>query len=301
MSSHAPTSEPALEPYDSPSHPLARSFRHLREWRRAWYESRPELKSPRRRAIVTMVHNEPVFLPIWLRYYSRWFASNDIYVLDNGSTDGSTRREGFHRIPVRHDSVDHTWMVRMIEDVQHELLDRYDVVVVTDVDEIIAVAPQRGTLGEYLDWFEEEWINPLGYEVIHIRNREPPLRLEEPILDQRRFWFVNGAYDKAAVATVPMTWKPGFHSRADHQCNFEPDLRLIHLHRMDYDICRERHRTRRHKPWADRDEEQGWAVHNQIADGEEFERWFYTETGFEAFGYEIRPEEIPATWRRVAI
>ena len=44
----------------------------------------------KRRAVVTIVHNEPVFLPIWLGYYSRFFAAEDIYVLDNESTDGST-------------------------------------------------------------------------------------------------------------------------------------------------------------------------------------------------------------------
>ena len=57
------------------------------------------------------MHNEAVFLPLWLRYYSRFFAPEDIYVLDNETTDGSTERDGFVRIPVAHDAVDHTWMV----------------------------------------------------------------------------------------------------------------------------------------------------------------------------------------------
>ena len=47
-----------------------------------------------------MVYNEAVFLPIWLRYYSRFFAPDDIYVLDHESTDGSTSGSGFVRIPV---------------------------------------------------------------------------------------------------------------------------------------------------------------------------------------------------------
>ncbi len=94
-----------------------------------------------------MVHNEPFFLPIWLRYYSRFFAAEDIYVLDNDSTDGSTDRDGFVRIPVSHDRVDHTWMVRTIEELQHELLERYDVVLVTDVDEIVIAHPRAGRPG----------------------------------------------------------------------------------------------------------------------------------------------------------
>lgn len=291
--------ELVLEPYDSPAHPMAASFRDIRNLRSGHYASRPKPDARRTRAIITMVHNEPLFLPIWLRYYSRWFAPEDIYVLDNGSTDGSTMGEGFVRIPVEHETVDHTWMVRTIEQLQHDLISRYDITVVADVDEIIAVAPQLGGLGDYLDWFDEEWVNPLGYELVHMKDREPPLRLDHPILEQRRYWYVNGAYDKAALAMVPMTWKPGFHGREDNKLNAEPDLRLIHLHRMDFDLCLERHRTRRRKQWAELDAREGWAVHNQVVDDEDFARWFYAESGFESWGYKIQPEEIPAPWREV--
>jgi Glycosyl transferase family 2 len=287
--------EVVLEPYDTPTHPVAPWFADMRRERRRHYASRPLLRVPPRRAIITIVHNENVFLPIWLSYYSRFFAAQDIYVLDNESTDGSTSRPGFVRIPVAHDRVDHVWMVRTIEDLQHELFSRYDLVLVTDVDEIIAPAPQVGTLGGYLDRFDEEFVNCLGYELLHQRDREPALQLDRPILDQRHCWFFNGGYDKAAVATIPMRWRPGFHGREDFQYHLDPDLRLIHLHRMDYGICLERHRTRQRRTWAEHDTREGWARHNQIIDESEFERWFYEDSCFE--GFEIQPEEIQAPWR----
>jgi Glycosyl transferase family 2 len=290
-----PSGDPVLEPQDSPDHPMAPWFEKARRERREHYASRPKLRAPPTRALVTMVHNEPVFLPIWLRYYSRFFRPDDIYVMDNDTTDGSTDRDGFVRIPVEHDRVDHEWMVRQAEELQHDLLDRYDAVLVTDVDEIVAPVPERGDLGEYLDGFDEEWVNCLGYELIHMKDREAPLRLDRPILDQRRYWFFNGAYDKAALATVPMEWRPGFHGRADFHFNPDPDLRLIHLHRMDFGICLERHRVRQQRAWNDRDAEEGWAAHNRIVDEEGFERWFYGDSGFE--GFAIKPELIPATWR----
>jgi len=297
MSDAGTDTEIVLEPYDTPGHLMAPWFESARRERRRRYASRPPLTAPPKRAIITMVHNESVFLPIWLSYYSRFFAPGDIYVLDNESSDGSTSREGFVRIPVAHDSVDHTWMVRTIEGLQHELLHRYDVVVVTDVDEIIAPVPGHGTLGTYLDRFDEEWVNCLGYELLHLKDREPPLRLDRPILDQRHCWFFNGAYDKAAVATVPMRWRPGFHGREDFHFNSDPDLRLIHLHRMDYGICLERHRTRGRRPWAELDARQGWAAHNQITDEAEFERWFFQDSGFE--GFAMRLEEIQPAWQGV--
>ena len=80
------------------------------------------------RAVTTMVYNEPVFLPIWLRYYSRFFAPEDIYVLDHQSTDGSTTDDGFVRVPVEHETTSELWKIEASEAQQRDLLDRYDVV-----------------------------------------------------------------------------------------------------------------------------------------------------------------------------
>jgi hypothetical protein len=275
---------------------MAAWFDDIRGTRIKHYASRERAELPRRsRALITMVHNEPVFLPIWLDYYSRFFDPQDIYVFDNESDDASTEREGFVRIPVRHGRVDHTWMLRTIQDLQHELLGRYDVVLVTDVDEIVAPNPGWGTLGRYLDRFDEDWVNCLGYELLHVRDEEPPLRLDRPIFAQRHHWYFNDAYNKAALASVPMEWTPGFHGRTDGSYNLDPDLRMIHLHRMDYGICLERHRIRSRRRWARRDARRGWAGHNRIVDEAEFERWFYEDAYFERF--EVKPEKIPEAWR----
>jgi hypothetical protein len=284
-----------LQPDDSPDHPMAAWFADQRRRRREHYASRAPAPPGRPRAVITIVHNESVFLPIWLDYYSRAFAPQDIYVLDNQTTDGSTDREGFVRIGVEHDEVDHPWMVQTVQDLQHELLDRYEMVLVTDVDEIVTPHPRAGSLSEYLDRFDEEWVNCLGYELLHMRDSEPPLDLDRPILDQRHHWFHNDGYDKAALATVPMRWRPGFHGREDFQFNLDPDLRMVHLHRMDYEICQARHRVRSRRAWAPLDEQKQWAIHNQVVDDEAFARWFYEDSCFP--NLEIAPEPIGATWR----
>lgn len=289
-----------------PGHPYEEFFEPWREARRERYAAIEAATSKRalrrarrrkRRALLTIVHNEAVFLPIWLRYYARFFRPDDIYVLDHETTDGSTDGKGFVRIPVSHETVDHTWMVRTIEAHQHELLGRYDVVLTTDVDEIVAPPPEWGTLGEYIDRFDEEFVNCLGYEVLHLADREAPFDPSRPVLEQRGHWFANDAYDKPLLASVPMRWTPGFHSSADGRSNWEPDLRLIHLHRMDYELCRERHRARLARDWNRRDLEQGWATYNRIVEDEAFERWFYEDSSFEEKGIRIVLEQIPASWR----
>jgi lipopolysaccharide biosynthesis glycosyltransferase len=280
------------------NHPWGEFFPGFRHSRRERYASRRPDPS-RRRAVQTIVHNEAVFLPIWLRYHSRFFAPDDIYVFDHQSTDGSTAGGGFVRIPVAHETVDHTWMVRTLQDHQHELLRRYDAVLTLDVDEIVAPDPAWGTLGDYLDRFDEESVNCLGYELLHLKDCEPPFEPNRPVLDQRGWWFQNDGYNKPALATEPTIWEPGFHTRADGRANIDPDLRLIHLHRMDYEICLQRHRHRRARDWNERDVAYGWASHNLVADEEEFERWFYEDSCFEDRGIGIHLEPIPTRWKGI--
>jgi Glycosyl transferase family 2 len=288
-----------LAPYDSPNHPLAPWFADARRERAAGRDRAGARlvagSGAPTRAMITIVHNEPVFLPIWLSYYSRFFAPEDIYVLDNESNDPVIESGGaFRRTSVPHGRVDHMWMVSTVQAVQHDLLRSYDIVVFSDVDELIVPVPTLGTLGDYLDRFDEPWVNCLGYEILHLRDREPPLSLQQPILAQRHHWFYNDAYDKAAVTTVPIEWRPGFHGRSDGAYNLDPDLRLVHLHRVDYDICLARHRTRSRRPWAVQDEQLGWAAHNSITEEPEFARWFYEDSCFEDL--DIHLEEIDPVW-----
>jgi hypothetical protein len=283
------------EPRAEVAHEKAPLFENLR---RARGKHRASSRGSRkRRAALTIVRNEPVFFPIWLDYYSRFFAPEDIYVLDHETSDGSTSGGGYVRIPVSHETVDHTWMVRTIEQRQQELLHGYDVVLVTDVDEIVAPRPEFGTLGDYIDTFEEEFVNCLGYELIHLVDREGPFDPDRKVLDQRGYWFANDIYDKPALTTEPLTWQPGFHRTADGRMRPEPDLYLIHLHRMDFEICLARHRFRGSRAWNVRDVAKGWASHNRITEEADFARWFYEDSCAE--WTEIVVEPIPAAWRGI--
>lgn len=280
--------------HDRP-HPLGEFWAPIRQHRNHIRRLR-RLGAGKSRALLTIVHNEETLLPIWLRYYSRFFAPEDIYVIDNGSTDGSTGREGFVRIEDSNETFDSSWILRTVRRYQHELIERYDVVLVADVDEIVTPVPGWGTLADYIDEFAEEYVNCVGYEIVHLRDREPPLDPRRPILDQRDYWFAHDGYDKPALATVPMEWKPGFHKRLDEGFNWDPDLWLIHLHRVDYELCLARHRKWRSFTWAQKDLAEGWGTHNRVTDeAGDFERWFYEDSGFEDIPVVIEP--IPTEWR----
>ena len=169
---------------------------------------------------------------------------------------------------------------------------------VTDVDEIVSPAPEWGTLGDYIDEFGEWFVNCIGYEILHMVDREGPYDPSRPILDQRGYWFANGAYNKPALATGPMDWLPGFHHRADGQVNPDPDLLpdppAPHGLR---DLPRAASRPRRDRAWNEADLGEGWASYNRTVEGDEFEHWFYGDSGFEQDGVHIVVERIPESWR----
>lgn len=262
----------------------------LRRWKRDPIVPRPT------RAMVTIVHDESFFFPIWLQYYSRFFAADDIYVLDHDTTDGSTDIEGFNRIPVSHDGVDHQWMVDTVQAMQHELFERYDIVLVSDVDEIISPDPALGDLGGYLDRFDTPFVSCTGYELMHWPDREGPYDPSLPIMSQRHWWFANGAYNKPIVATEPLEWIPGFHGLQNGKFSHDPNLYLVHLHRLDYDQCRKRHGVRRQRHWAEGDLARNYAVHNLLESGDQFDAWFLGEKN----GLDETPmvvEQVPDHWR----
>ncbi len=205
-----------------------------------------------------MAHDESVFLPIWWHYYSQFFKAEDMYILDHETTDGSTSGSGFVRIPVFHPMVDWGWHRDILQKHQHWLLERYEVVLVTDVDEIVAPDPRSGNLGTYIDNFSDDFVTCRGCEILHMRDAEEPIDLAIPILEQRSFWYFNDAYSKPLLARIPMFWHGGLHSSTDGRTKLDNSFYLLHLHRLDYDICFARHQQRVSQPWNQRDVNEGW-------------------------------------------
>ena len=250
-----------------------------------------------RAAVLTMVKDESIFFPIWLGYYAKFFAPEDMYVLDHGSRDGSTDRGAFVRVRMGHPTVDWAWHRDTLQSQQHALLDRYDAVLVTDVDEIVAPHPHTGDRGSYLAAFDMEFVTCRGYEIIHMRDEEPPFDPARGILDQRGWWYSSPAYCKPLLARTKMHWRGGFHARTDGRSAPDGILHLLHLHRMDFDVCLARNHQRISVPWNKRDWEEGWAYQHRIVDPSEFSDWFYNDSGVHS--YAVAPEPIPSEWRLV--
>lgn len=235
----------------------------------------------RPRAAFTIVQNEPLFLPLWLDYYSRHFDRRDLYVLDHDSTDGTTEAVESRCTVVRvhrDRSFDHGWLNATVTRFQAFLLQSYKRVLFTECDEFVVADPARyGGLADYISQCRAPLVRCTGFEVVHYPDEEPPLRLGEPLLAQRRYWHASRSYSKALLAAEPVSWSLGFHEATSHGVlHPDPALLLVHLHRIDYAACVEKHRQTAARRWNERDLEGDLGIQNRLVEEDPaFRQWYF--------------------------
>jgi hypothetical protein len=242
-------------------------------------ESEKPLAGSRSRAAFTIVQNEPDFLPVWLAHYRRFFDPEDIYLLDHDSTDGSTQgvEDACNVVPVhRTASFDHAWLRSTVEQFQSFLLGSYETVLFAEIDEFLVADPRRHAgLDSYIEGLREPAACCTGFDVVHYPS-EAPLRFDQPILRQRGFWHRSPLYSKRLVARAPLAWGLGFHTELRFpQIRPDPDLYLVHLHRVDYERCLARHRASAARNWSEIDIATGAGNQNRIVAPEKFRHWFF--------------------------
>jgi reversibly glycosylated polypeptide/UDP-arabinopyranose mutase len=171
-------------------------------------------------AIFTISRNEAGYLPIWLKYYRRYFDDKDIYILDNDSDDGSTSNLTVNVDRVHSEKYfDHNWLVEIVQNKTRHLLENgYKYVLFCEADEIIIPDPIKYPLGliDYIQQTKEEAVRTKGYGLIHKVLLEAKLNLSESILQQRRYWIKDNDYDKPLLTSKVLHWSVGFHRCQEH-------------------------------------------------------------------------------------
>lgn len=204
-------------------------------------------------AIVTMVYNEAVFLPVWLRHYGGAVGEEHCYVVDHGSDDGSTvpdrtGRASVIRIP--RSPQDDTTRNGFIGDLCAGLLRWYRAVIYVDVDEILVadpdVAPSLAAFAAGLS--ENAVVTAIGLDVIHAPEDEAAIDWSRPIGAQRRWLRFSSAMCKPVIIRRRVSWAPGFHC-IDAAPWFAP-LFLFHLRYADLPSGLERLQRTRQQPWV---------------------------------------------------
>jgi hypothetical protein len=245
------------------------------------------------RAIITIVQNGNKFLPIWYRYYSKFFMPQDIYILDYGTTDGSLDGIQANIIPIANHSVEVVPQGnKLINDLKKELLQKYQYVVYADYDEIIYYPGGFDALLQT----NQEYYTTRGYEVVQNRKMEAPIDWNRSILEQRKYWYRCEAFDKSLITRTDFTWAMGNHSVSKEKViqkirrtgvgmemgvasrrvenivlkpKFVPDLVLLHLHKVDY-----KHALDLHVKNASRKVSATVGGFHNFFGGKEFESWY---------------------------
>jgi len=251
-------------------------------------------------AVVTMVYNERVNLPIWIRHYTNHCPGATLFVIDHGSDDGSTRAlSGVNIVPLPRTPFDDQTRVDFVADFQHALLRLYDVVIYTDCDEMLVADPlKNASLGSFLGTVKSDVIAPIGLNLHHLRGIEASIDLDAPILGQRRHVRFGSGACKPSIARMPLQWVPGFHW-CDRIPDYRTDLYQFHLRRMDIAVSLARLQLTRSMPWSERALRRNWAERQRQSDAERIQEEFEDPAKyFESHG--AVPFEFAAEMKRLA-
>jgi len=220
-------------------------------------------------------------------------------VLDHDSTgEGAKALErvrleyGVNVVPVhRRESFDHDWLRETVQRFQRFLLSSYRAVLFAESDEIVSPTPDspHATLTEYADAVlgreesrgfskrEVDYVKCTGFEVVHQPETEPAIDWSQPLLAQRSKWAPCRMYSQTLLSRVPLEWQKGFHEleqKRSRRPEAEPDLVLVHLHKIDFDFCLARHEEIRRRSWAKSALERGEGRQFQHESRDELARWF---------------------------
>src|SRR4051812_30521331 len=104
-------------------------------------------------AAFTMVYNESSKLPIWTKYYGATLGPENCFIVDHGSTDGSTSKlgdAGFNVIKLPRSPQDNDKRTAFLGEVVSAFVRYFDYALYTDCDEIIVPDPRKfGGLKDY--------------------------------------------------------------------------------------------------------------------------------------------------------
>ena len=226
-------------------------------------------------AVFTIVKNEKLFLPIWIKHYKKFFDNSDIYILDHESNDGSTENLdiGINIIPIYNEfTFDHVWLLNSVQNFQVELLKNYKSVLFAEGDELIYTIdrPLNEIINIFINDDNVKYQTCTGYEIIQNLENEKFLSKEDQIIKNRNYWYHSPQYYcKTLLSKIPLNWCYGFHTIIPNETDYKYNLFLCHLHKYDVEQMLIRHEERVSK-WKYHSDvtEKGLSWHNFISEKE---------------------------------
>lgn len=183
-------------------------------------------------AVLTMTRDEGDMLHRWVQHYGDAVGRDNLLVLDDNSSDGSTTGLGCPVVPLPVLRGPEYQRIRMgmINGFGNGLLACHDFVIFVDVDEFLIPDPAKFTgLREYLAARgNRPVIAPVALNLVHHVGVEGDLVPDRPVLDQRSFAKFVPVMCKPSIKQVPARWMAATHG-IHRQFALDPELFMLHL------------------------------------------------------------------------
>ncbi|MGZ4954863.1 MAG: glycosyltransferase family 2 protein [Bacteroidia bacterium] len=187
-------------------------------------------------AIFTQAFDEGDMLLYWEAFYGKMVGYENLYVLNNGGTDGSCARlnEKTTVINMPAGPVDHDHFAQAHGYFQRFLLLKYEWVMKTDTDEFIVC---EGDLVETLKNSSHGIYAPeTAVAVIHDKDNEAAFNFTGSVCEQRKHFVNDGSLlIRPTITSVPTTWTSGNHKSQENFSTL-PGFFTVHLKYFDFDF-----------------------------------------------------------------
>ncbi|MGI4798849.1 MAG: glycosyltransferase family 2 protein [Janthinobacterium lividum] len=159
-----------------------------------------------------MSYNEPVWARVWARHYAGQVGAENCFLMDHGSDDGSADGLKINVERLARSALDEDVRAAQVSARVAALLETYDAVVHTDVDELVIADPRRfSSLRSFAASRPGEVVTAVGLDVQHLAAEEAALDPGRPIGRQRGWVRFSAAMCKPVFVCRAVRWVPGFH------------------------------------------------------------------------------------------
>lgn len=217
----------------------------------------------RKSCVFTLQHDEDFYLPMWVKYYSKHFDNQDIYIFAHNPTEltepllKSYENIGINVERIFTDEIfNHDWLNDIVHSTQRNLLNNYEYVVFTDCDEIIS--PVGISLRDFIDNATENSYRCLGFNVV-----------EDKLSRDARM-------DKTLITKIPLVYEYGYHTSSPN-VDINDQIHLYHLHKLNYEKAWNRNLRLSQEKWNSTAVANSLSIQNMLVDENSFKNFFYNQ------------------------